>query len=88
MNEVVSFRRWDAYKRRCENAELRRAGRCRSVGDFCSPFVVEVRSDLRDMVVRPGWKEAMKVAANPERWPVGWELESACWRRVPEKVGG
>ncbi len=71
-NMFVSYRQWDSYKRRCENAELKRCGKCRLIGDFFGKWIVEIREDHKLILTRPGWKEAMKHAANVANIPLGY----------------
>lgn len=63
--EIVTHRIWDGYARRLERANLRREGRSlsfTSIAAQANPFIVELFSK-DSMIVRKGWREAMKSAA-------------------------
>lgn len=61
--EGVTNRQWDAYARRIENANMKAEGHsltASSIARRANSFVVDIRSDTNTMIVKKGWREAMK----------------------------
>jgi len=76
-NRFVSDRQWDSYARRCERNELKEHGTARAavtISNVCGRYIIEERPDHKLVLVREGWREAMRHAANPDAVPFGYEV--------------
>lgn len=65
--ETVSWATIERFVRRLEREALRRYGRSLSAGTLLSrvtPYIVEERLGERKVVVRAGWKNALRDAQN------------------------
>jgi hypothetical protein len=59
--EFITHRQWDNYAKRVEKRNLRQHGSSltfTAIAHRASAFIVEIRSE--GMIVRKGWREAMK----------------------------
>jgi len=67
MNETITYGQWDLAVVRAFKAEMRRAGRAISRGSItlvCRSYIVETRPDTETLLVKEGWRLAIKEAAN------------------------
>lgn len=67
--EFVTNRQWDGLSIRLEKKNLREKGKslsATSIARAANSFIVEIQSDRDGMLVRPGWREAMRQQASPE----------------------
>lgn len=72
--ETISFRQWDNYAKRIETANLKACGASLtylSISIRARKYIVEERSDNKTMIVRKGWREAMKQARGQTKNPIG-----------------
>jgi len=63
--EWVSCKQWENYAKRIERKNLREKGTSltfSSIERRAYPYVVEVRPDQKVMLVKVGWREAMRNA--------------------------
>ena len=61
--EVITYRRWDSYAKRIERKKLKERGKSLTFTGIerrANDYIVEVRPDEKTMVVKKGWREAMK----------------------------
>jgi hypothetical protein len=73
LREMVTYAQWDGLAARLERRNLRRYGKSLTRGSISAAvdgFVLEVREDEKVLVVRKGWRAAMRAAAEPEPDPV------------------
>ena len=64
--EFVTDRQWDGYARRLMKANLKAKHVSLTqigISGGASSYIVEIRSDQKGMIVRTGWREAMKEKA-------------------------
>lgn len=71
-HEEISYKQWDSCAKRAQNAELKKSGRATSFASISNlvgaqKFILEIISDRKRMIVRKGWREAMKQAAISEK---------------------
>ena len=67
--EIISDRQWDHMVGRAFKSAVRRDGIAHSratITNLCHNCIVEVRPDEKTMIVRKGWREALKAAAVAE----------------------
>lgn len=72
--ETISFRQWDNYAKRIETANIKSCGTSLtylSISSRAQKYIVEERPDNQTMVVRKGWREAMKQARGQTKNPIG-----------------
>jgi hypothetical protein len=80
--EFVTYRQWDSYKTRCENAEMKRNGTSRMLGGpLFNEWIIEHRPYEKRMLVKQGWREAMKHAAVATNIPLGFVVDNGIMRR-------
>jgi len=68
VKEIITYKQWDIAVGRAFNAEIRRAGIASSRGTIsakCHQYVIEVMDDRQCLLVREGWRLAIKKAATP-----------------------
>ena len=69
ITEIVSGRQWDQMVGRAFKSAVRRNGIAHSratITNLCHSYIVEVRPDEKTMIVKKGWREALKTAAVAE----------------------
>jgi len=67
--ELITYRQWDQMIGRAFKAQVRAHGIAHSratISNKCNSFVVEIRDDDKTMIVKKGWREALKAAAVAE----------------------
>lgn len=65
MTEVIKGKQWDSYARRIERRNLKANGSSLSAASItmrARGYIVDIRNDEGTMVVRKGWREAMRLA--------------------------
>lgn len=61
--EFVTDRQWDSCARRIVNKNIKEKGQSLSatgIARRANSFIVDIRSDQKGMLVKVGWREAMK----------------------------
>lgn len=64
--EFVTDAQWDSYAHRVMSANLKRDGHSLSpsgIARRANTFIVDIQSDRKGMIVKKGWREAMKQAS-------------------------
>lgn len=64
--EFVTDHQWDGLARRLEKKNLKEHGESLTMGSIArhaNRFIVDVRPDQKGMIVKIGWRQAMKAAA-------------------------
>jgi len=67
--EIISDRQWDQMVGRAFKSAVRRDGIAHSratITNLCHSYIVEVRPVEKTMIVKKGWREALKAAAVAE----------------------
>lgn len=67
IREAITYRQWDNYAKWLEKQNLKTKGRSLSFSSIAmgaNNFIIEIQSDLKMIIVRRGWREAMKAKAN------------------------
>jgi len=65
MLEYISNKTFTSYARRIERERMRKNGESLTAGSIARAaqgFIVEVRDDGRNLIVRTGWRDAMRLA--------------------------
>lgn len=61
--EFVTNRQWNSYACRIQNANLKKYGTSLSatgIARRASIFIIDIQNDRDGMIVKTGWREAMK----------------------------
>lgn len=61
--EFVTDRQWDSYATRIEQSNLKQLGRSvtrSGIARRAQSFIVEIQPDRRGMIVKKGWRKAMR----------------------------
>lgn len=61
--EFVTHRQWNGYASRIQNANLKKHGTsltATGIARRASTFILDIQNDRNGMVVKKGWREAMK----------------------------
>jgi len=68
ITETVTFAQWDNYAKRIERKNLRECGRSLTfsgIANRANRFVIDIQPDHKVMIVKKGWREAMKQEVAP-----------------------
>ena len=68
MNEIefVTYKQFDSCAYRLEKHNLKRYNQSLTAGSIArhgNPYIIEIQPDRKGMLIRLGWREAMKRAA-------------------------
>ncbi|MHC4621721.1 MAG: hypothetical protein ACYTEQ_28605 [Planctomycetota bacterium] len=61
--ELVTYKQWDDQAKRIERHNLRRSGESltfTAIERRASKYILEIRDDQKTMVVKKGWRAAMR----------------------------
>jgi hypothetical protein len=65
--EFVTDRQWDGLAKRLQNRNLKAHGKslsATSISNAANKYIIEIQSDRSGMVVKVGWRDAMRQAAS------------------------
>ena len=64
--EIITYQQWDAAVSRAVNAQMKVNHRAMTHSSVCNRthrYIVEIRDGERTMIVKAGWRQAIKLAA-------------------------
>lgn len=64
-NSIITSKQFQSYAKRCERVAMKENGESLTVGGIASranEHIIEVRDNGKTLIVRDGWKEAMRAA--------------------------